>query len=486
MFKRVFHAAAPITKTSWSRLFKATKLHNTQAFKQVQRSVKHFSNNNSRPQKKGGLSIVELALIATVLGGLGYQFFKYETTISSNTREQTFGDQIQASFKSLLQKMQLTPATFSILAINSAMFLLCKAKPQLLERLMLSVPNTLMSKRYYTLMSSAFLHSELWHFGLNMYALYMFKNLEFEMGSGPFLALYLISGAFSSGLSLMMKLFTKSMIPSLGASGCIYGTMVAYMFEHPNSQFAIIFLPFFTFNASTLVPCILAFDVAGLLIPRLRTGFDHAGHIGGAVGGALMYYLLSTMLIKNTGNSKTAQRTITYTNGNETYTGQVTGFNLKNGFGELKIGTDFKYEGNFVNGYPHGAGKRWSKNNFIQGEFEQGKFVRGKMVTGQDYYEGEFENLKLVKGKRIVNKNTILNGTFDANQLLHGPNCQITWVAQHMSYVGNVEHGKPVGAGTLVMEDGSKFVSDSFGKSIVTGTLYQANGSKSAHTVTME
>ncbi|SOD63729.1 Membrane associated serine protease, rhomboid family [Streptomyces zhaozhouensis] len=74
---------------------------------------------------------------------------------------------------------------------------------------------------WYRLLTSAFLHQEIWHFGFNMLGLWLLgPPLESALGRVRFVALYLLSALAGSTLSFVLADQTQL---SLGASGAIFG-----------------------------------------------------------------------------------------------------------------------------------------------------------------------------------------------------------------------------------------------------------------------
>ncbi|UCM89126.1 rhomboid family intramembrane serine protease [Streptomyces marincola] len=74
---------------------------------------------------------------------------------------------------------------------------------------------------WYRLLTSAFLHEEIWHLGFNMLGLWFLgPPLEAALGRARFLALYLISALAGSTLSYLLAEQNQL---SLGASGAIFG-----------------------------------------------------------------------------------------------------------------------------------------------------------------------------------------------------------------------------------------------------------------------
>ena len=86
-----------------------------------------------------------------------------------------------------------------------------------------------------------FLHAGFWHVALNMFVLWMFgSELERAWGRRAFLRYYLITGA---GAGLVTVLFSlNSSIPVVGASGAIYGVLLAYGLAYPNRYVYLYFM----------------------------------------------------------------------------------------------------------------------------------------------------------------------------------------------------------------------------------------------------
>ena len=86
-----------------------------------------------------------------------------------------------------------------------------------------------------------FLHAGFWHMALNMLVLWMFgSELEREWGGPAFLRFFIITGA---GAGLVTVLFTaNSAIPVVGASGAIYGVLLAYGLAYPNRDVYLYFM----------------------------------------------------------------------------------------------------------------------------------------------------------------------------------------------------------------------------------------------------
>lgn len=78
-----------------------------------------------------------------------------------------------------------------------------------------------------------FLHGGIWHVLINMFVLWMFgSELERIWGKNKFYKFYFITGVGSGIFSMIFGL--NSMIPIVGASGAVYGVLLAYGITYPN------------------------------------------------------------------------------------------------------------------------------------------------------------------------------------------------------------------------------------------------------------
>jgi membrane associated rhomboid family serine protease len=196
-----------------------------------------------------------------------------------------------------------------------------------------------------------FMHGGLMHIAFNMFALYSFGSaLEHFWGGRKFIFFYISCGLgaallhtavnyyfFEEGMhTLMSQGFSETEIlavlngkgndqivsilntPSfqnfvssylgtvVGASGAIYGLLVAFAFMFPNAELALMFIPV-PIKAKYFVPGILLVDLylglSGGSIFGGSTGVAHFAHIGGAlIGFLMMWYWKKNQFNKNRWN----------------------------------------------------------------------------------------------------------------------------------------------------------------------------------------
>lgn len=136
----------------------------------------------------------------------------------------------------------------------------------------------IISGRYETLITSIFLHANLLHLFLNMYALYILGRIvEISLGKPKYLALYILSGLSGNLLSAVLD----ELAVGVGASGAVMGLlgyMVAMEYKltrrlSPSTLFLAIFVIFGGFSANIDVLAHLGGFLFGLLWGLLR-GFS--------------------------------------------------------------------------------------------------------------------------------------------------------------------------------------------------------------------
>ncbi|TKD62473.1 rhomboid family intramembrane serine protease [Flavobacterium sp. ASW18X] len=76
--------------------------------------------------------------------------------------------------------------------------------------------------------------------------------------------------------------------PAVGASGAVYGILVAFAFTFPNAELMMIFLPI-PIKAKYFVPLIILGDLV-FGFSSVNTGIAHFAHIGGALIGFIMMW----------------------------------------------------------------------------------------------------------------------------------------------------------------------------------------------------
>jgi len=130
-----------------------------------------------------------------------------------------------------------------------------------------------------------FLHGGIWHLLFNMLTLWMFGvTLERDWGTRRFLKYYFLCG-IGAGLcdvtvnALLGNWYTST----IGASGAIYGVLLAFGVLHPETT--ILFLFLFPIQAKYFVMIYGAMALLGSL--NINSGVSNVAHLGGMIFGLL-------------------------------------------------------------------------------------------------------------------------------------------------------------------------------------------------------
>jgi membrane associated rhomboid family serine protease len=222
---------------------------------------------------------------------------------------------------------RLPVVTKNILLINIILFLACEAIPMLKEPLTgyyFASPTF----RIWQIVTHMFMHGGIGHLFMNMFGVYMFGALlESYWGPKKFLNYYLICGLGAFGLHQFISFLEiqhlMNILPSellsevlsnghqalmenknyvdadaaklnlainvglVGASGCLFGLLIAYGMMFPNSEMMLLFLPF-PIKARYFVIGYGAIELLLALADRQGDNVAHYAHIGGMLIGFLI------------------------------------------------------------------------------------------------------------------------------------------------------------------------------------------------------
>ena len=172
----------------------------------------------------------------------------------------------------------------------------------------------------WQVVSYAFLHGDLSHLLFNMLGLWMFgAELENLWGRNRYLQFLGVSVVSAAAVQLLVTYLMRSNVPTVGASGAIFGLLLAYALSFPRRQFDLVgFLPmllimvpsqtlnlvgmvlyFMLMTNRQAVPIppvyvralvmVAIFGALELLLGLFfRSGVAHFAHLGGMIGGWLM------------------------------------------------------------------------------------------------------------------------------------------------------------------------------------------------------
>lgn len=167
--------------------------------------------------------------------------------------------------------------------------------------------------RYWQVLSYMFMHGGIGHIFFNMFALYMFGPiLENIWGSQRFLYFYLITaigavvlqmGAQAIEMHMLTGDFTRHALeatqviqdkvdiiyfsPVIGASGAIFGLLLAFGMLFPNAELYIFFIPV-AVKAKYMVPVYILLELFLGVAQFSGDSVAHFAHLGGALFGYII------------------------------------------------------------------------------------------------------------------------------------------------------------------------------------------------------
>lgn len=181
----------------------------------------------------------------------------------------------------------LPPATRAILVATVAVFLMQVLFPgPALYKLALWPVQTPMFAPYQ-LITYAFVHGNFAHIFFNMFALFMFgRALEDLWGPRRFLTFYFASVLAAGITQLIVTTLSDSAYRTAGASGGVFGILLAFALNFPRQRLMLLFPPI-------PMPAWLFVTLYGIAelwmgVAGTQEGVAHFAHLGGMVGGALV------------------------------------------------------------------------------------------------------------------------------------------------------------------------------------------------------
>lgn len=135
----------------------------------------------------------------------------------------------------------------------------------------------------WQLFTYMFMHGSFMHLLFNMFALWMFGlELENEWGSRKFLTFYTVCGLGGAFANLFIAPLFAPAAPTVGASGAIYGVLLAFGMLYPDRPIFVYFL--LPIRARYFVMIYMALEIyAG--VTSTGDGVAHFAHLGGAAVG---------------------------------------------------------------------------------------------------------------------------------------------------------------------------------------------------------
>lgn len=183
-----------------------------------------------------------------------------------------------------------------ILLVMFVLSVIAFEKPSLKENLLLHPYRVVRERRYFTLLTSGFVHNDWLHLIFNAVTFYFFAiPLEQIVGVEFFLMIYFGSLLASSIPDVLMEWRNPS-FRTLGASGAISGAMFAFILHAPSSTISLFLLP-------VGIPApIFALLYLAYTYYASKQGLDninHNAHLWGALAGIVITILFEPDVLSN-------------------------------------------------------------------------------------------------------------------------------------------------------------------------------------------
>lgn len=140
----------------------------------------------------------------------------------------------------------------------------------------------------WQILSYAFLHGDLTHLLFNMLGVYMFGgDIERVVGTRRFAWLYFASVIAAALAQLGVNALTGSEVPTVGASGGLFGLLLVFALLFPQRKMILLILPI-PMPAWLFVTLYAAVEL-WMGVTGTMQGVAHFAHLGGLVGGAIVW-----------------------------------------------------------------------------------------------------------------------------------------------------------------------------------------------------
>ena len=183
----------------------------------------------------------------------------------------------------------MPPVTTALIVANLAVYFLQSIAPQVIVPFALwplATAELNMGAAFmpWQLVTYAFLHGGLLHLAFNMFALYMFGGaIERVFGTRRYLVFYFTCVVSAAITQLVVALAAGAIYPTIGASGGVFGLLLAYGMYFPHNRIMLLFPPI-PLPARVFVVVYAVLELF-LGVTGTQEGVAHFAHLGGMIGG---------------------------------------------------------------------------------------------------------------------------------------------------------------------------------------------------------
>ena len=181
----------------------------------------------------------------------------------------------------------IPPITQALILINVAVFCLDIALNKMLSAYFALWPVNSPFFLPWQVVSYGFLHGSFMHLFFNMFGIYMFgSELERIWGPRRYMQFFGASVLTAAVAQLVISMMTGSTNPTVGASGGLFGLLLAFGMMFPNRTIMPLFPPI-PMKAKVFVAVYGGIELF-LGVTGTQSGVAHFAHLGGMLGGWLM------------------------------------------------------------------------------------------------------------------------------------------------------------------------------------------------------
>ena len=187
---------------------------------------------------------------------------------------------------------RLTDAVKHLIIINVIFYLVTFFVPNMQEKMMEWFALFYPTSEYFMpwqFVTHMFMHGGFMHILFNMYGLWAFGSpLEQLWGRNKFFFFYFSAGLGAALIYTIANYFFEDYnAVAVGASGAVYGVLVAFAMKFPNAKLALIFFPV-PIAAKYFIPLIVFGDLFFGFTSYSVGNIAHFAHIGGALVGFII------------------------------------------------------------------------------------------------------------------------------------------------------------------------------------------------------
>ncbi len=184
-----------------------------------------------------------------------------------------------------------TRFTIAIININILVFIISIFFPENILMLLANSPQNMFTGKFYSLITSGFLHANVYHLFGNLLFIFIFgRVLERKIGAKKTTLIYFGAMIISAVFSNIINYFILGIsIPGIGASGALMGLVATAMLLDPLYMTFAYILPLPIMVVGWLA---IYSDIIGILNP-MQSNIGHFAHLGGFLSIAILVYLFS-------------------------------------------------------------------------------------------------------------------------------------------------------------------------------------------------